>query len=210
MVNNNVFNKTQSGPQRLDVYDAKRWCVVADHAIPDVPKGTAPPGKIKAYPCTQRNFSHRSIESFKVITADWATRFPDVGEWDGAFDNWFGGIGSPSTAEVMVWTHHKYNGVLPPPNAVDVASPVISGQSYKAWRRKNGNGGDYIALVMDPMRPAGSVDLLAIFRWLVSKTWLKATDEIAAIEYGVEIANTKTPAGGPQVFWLDSYNLTAS
>jgi hypothetical protein len=58
---------------------------------------------------------------------------------------------------------------------------------------------------MNTKTPAGTLDLLAVFRWLVGKGWLKATDKVAAIEYGVEIANT---AGGPQTFRLNNYTLT--
>jgi hypothetical protein len=201
LVNNNVFSK-DAGIQTLNVYGPDSWYVVADHSRTDVP-----PGSIKSYPDTQRNFTDRTIDSFKTITAAYDMTNPTVGEWDAAFDIWINGIGSKSTAEVMVWTDHRYNGVLPPKNAVNKVTTTIDGQGYIAWRRKNGNGGDYIALVMNPLKPAGTVDLLKIFKWLVSIGWLKGTDKVAAIEYGVEIANT---AGGPQTFRLNNYQLDVS
>lgn len=175
--------------------------MVADHSKPG-----APSGSIKSYPDTQRNFTDRPIDSFTQITAAYDMTCPPVGEWDAAFDIWVGGIGSKSTAEVMIWTHHRYNGVLPPKNALESTTVTIDGQGFTAWRRKNGNGGDYIALAMNPMKPAGTVDLLKVFRWLIGKGWLKGTDKVAAVEYGVEIANTN---GGPQTFTLNSYTLIA-
>lgn len=200
-MNNNVFNKDESGDQTIHAYGPDSWYVVANHSKPG-----APPGKIKSYPDTQRNFTNRSIDSFTQITADYDMRCPPVGEWDTAFDCWVGGIGSRSTAEVMVWTDNRYNGPLPPKNALESTTVTIDGQGFIAWRRKNGNGGDYIALAMTPMKAAGSLDLLAVFRWLISKGWLKGADLVAAVEFGVEIANT---AGGPQTFTLDNYTLTA-
>lgn len=201
-VNNNVFNVDESGPQAIYATGPDSWYVVANHSKPGVP-----PGKIKSYPDTQRNFKDRTVDSFGKIVAQYSMTCPDVGEWDAAFDIWVGGIGSKSTAEVMVWTHHRYNGPLPPKNAIESTTVTIDGQGFTAWRRKNGNGGDYIALAMNPMKPVGSIDLLKVFRWLVEKGWLKGTDLVAAIEYGVEIANT---AGGPQTFTLNNYTLTTT
>lgn len=201
LVNNNVHNAAEAGTQTMYADGPGSWYVVADHS-----KAGARPGSIKSYPDTQRNFTGRSIDSFTEITAEYDMSCPPVGEWDAAFDIWIGGIGSKSTAEVMVWTDQRYNGKLPPANAVKTDTVTIGGQTFIAWTRKNGNGGDYIALVMTPVKPAGSVDLLKIFKYLVSLGWLRSTDLVAAIEYGVEIANT---AGGPQTFRLNKYVLTA-
>jgi hypothetical protein len=175
--------------------------VVADHS-----KAGARPGSIKSYPDTQRNFTDRPIESFTEITARYSMTNPAVGEWNAAFDIWIGAIGSKSTAEVMIWTDHRYNGVIPPANAIQSTTVEIDGQGYTAWWRRNGNGGNYIALAMNPLRPAGTINALKVLRWLVDVGWLKGTDKVAAIEYGIEIANT---AGGPQTFRLNSYTLTA-
>lgn len=200
LVNNNVFS-ANAGTQTMHVYGTGSWQVVANHSLPGVP-----PGSIKSYPDTQRNFTNRSIDSFTQITADYDMTCPPVGEWDAAFDVWIGGIGSKSTAEVMVWTQNRYNGPLPPGSALEAVSVTIDGQGFIAWRRKNGNGGDYIALAMNPQKSAGQLDLLAVFRWLVSKGWLRGTDLVAAVEFGVEIANT---AGSEQRFTLNSYTLKA-
>lgn len=200
LVNNNVHNTAEAGMQTLYAYSPSEWYVVADHSRTDVR-----PGSIKSYPDTQRNFTGRPIDSFSKITADYSMTNPPVGEWNACFDVWIGGIGSKSTAEVMVWTDHRYPASIPPANALE-SKRVTLDHAYTAWRRKNGNGGDYIALVMDTKTPAGSVDLLGVFNWLVSVGWLKATDLVAAIEYGVEVARTP----GPETFRLNNYVLTAT
>lgn len=200
-MNNNVHNATESGPQTLYAHSPSSWYVVADHS-----KADARPGSIKSYPDTQRNFTDRTIDSFTQIVSAYSMTNPPLGEWNAAYDIWIGAIGSKSTAEVMIWTDHRYPASIPPKNATETATVTIDGQPYKAWWRLNGNGGRYIALVMDPKKATGTVDLLKIFRWLVDKGWLKGTDKVAAIEYGVEIANT---AGGPQTFRLNNYTLTA-
>lgn len=202
-MNNNVWQtKYPVGEQTLCVYGPDNWKVVADHNY-----APTAPGAIKSYPDTQRDLNPpRAIDSFTEVVASFKFTSPDVGEWNEAFDIWLGKWGALA-GELMVWTRHRYNGPLPPKNAVQTDRPTIGGQKYIAWTRPL-NAGDprpYIALVMDPMVAEGTVDLLAIFRWLVSKGWLKGTDTIAAIEYGIEIANT---GGKPETFQLDSYELT--
>lgn len=203
-VNNNVWNATESGTQTLYAASPSKWAVVANHSRTDVR-----PGSIKSYPDTQQNYTNRPIDSFTEMTASWSTEFPAVGEWFGAFDNWVGGIGSKCTAEVMIWTHHRYNGKLPPSNATESTTVEIAGHRFVAWRRPlndKGLGQQYIALSMLDHKPVGSLDVLAVFKWLVSKGWLKGSDLVAAIEYGVEIANT---AGEERTFTVNDYTLTA-
>lgn len=204
-MNNNIWNAKQAGTQKLEVWGPGNWRTTSDHSRTDVP-----PGAIKSYPCTQRNFKDRMIASFTEVTARYDATCPPVGEWNAAFDIWLGAWGAIK-GELMVWTDHRYNGPLPPKNATESTTVTIDGQGYIAWRRPLNKDDPrwYIALAMTPMRAAGEVDLLAIFKWLVEKGWLKGTDLIAAIEFGIEQANTITPTGGPQVFWLNDYELTA-
>lgn len=174
--------------------------MVANHSRTD-----APPGSIKSYPCTQKNFN-RTVDSFTEIVSTYSMTNPPVGEWNASYDVWINGFGKGSTAEVMIWTDHRYPARIPASNATETAEVTFDGHLYKAWWRPSHPGGRYIALVMDEKTPTGSVDLLKVFRWLVTKGWLNATDKVAAIEYGVEIANT---AGAEQTFRLNSYTLTA-
>lgn len=160
------------------------------------------PGSIKSYPCTQKNFNQR-IDSFSVIESSWSMTNPPVGEWNASYDVWINGFGKGSTAEVMIWTDHRYPARIPPSNATESTKATIDGLNFTAWRRPAHPGGSYIALVLDTKSPAGALDLLAVFRWLVTKGWLQGSDKIAAIEYGVEIANTP----GPETFRLNDFTL---
>lgn len=207
LVNNNVRTdgKYLLGEQTLRVYGSDEFEVEHDHNY-----ALDAPGAIKSYPCIQRNLNPpRAIDSFTEVEASFTFTAPDDagGEWNRAFDVWTGKWGG-LTGELMVWTDHRYNGSLPPKSAVDVDHPVIAGQKYIAWKRplNKDDTRPYIALVMDPLVTEGAVDLLAIFRWCVSKGWLKGTDTIAAIEYGVELANG---AGKRRIHRLSNYTLTA-
>jgi hypothetical protein len=198
-VNNEVWNTTESGPQSIHVCSAKSWYVVANH-----PKPGADRHSIKSYPDTQKLFSNPRIGSFNTVTSTWAHEAPAVGEWNASYDIWLNNWNT----ELMIWTDHRYGGdrpaPLPPGDAQETATVTIDGQPYKAWRRSNGS---YIALVMDPMRSSGSVDLKKVFDWLVSKNWLQSTNTLQAIDYGIEIADT---GGVPRTFYLNDFSLTTN
>jgi hypothetical protein len=194
------------GSQTLSVYSPTSFKIVANHNK-NLVDPTVPPGKIKSYPCIQRNYSSRPVDSFTTLTATWSTNYPNIGEWDGAFDIWLGAWGN-ILGELMVWTHNRYNGPLPPKNAIESTSASIDGNTFVAWRRPlNPNDSRwYVALSMTNPKPEGTLDLVSVFRWLAGKGWLKATDLIAAVEYGVEIAHT----GGVEGTFLVDYTLQDS
>lgn len=201
---NEVWNTAEAGPQTLKVCDETSWFVEATHPKAGLPKDS---GSVKSYPCTQTLFPKTPLSSLKSLSLRFAHEAPALGEWNACVDAWVGGLGSASTAEVMVWTDHRYPASIPPSNALKTATLALAGVTYKAWTRKNSNGGDYIALVANEKRAAGTVDLLAVFKWLQGLGWLKATDTLAAVNYGIEISNTQLTK---QVFRMNDCTLTWS
>lgn len=201
---NEVWNTAEAGPQTLKVCDETSWFVEttqpAAHVQPDRY------GSVKSYPCTQVLFPKTPLSSFRTLTSRYAHETPEGDfEWNACYDMWVGGLGSASTAEVMVWTDHTYPGSIPPANALKTATIPLDGRTYKAWTRKNSNGGDYIALVDAQSRPHGSVDLLKVFNHLIGLGWLKSTDTLAAVNYGIEISHTNKTK---QIFRVNDFNLT--
>jgi hypothetical protein len=190
---NEVWNTTESGPQTLKVCSETSWYVEANHPR----AGSAAFGSVKSYPCTQYLFPKTPISSLKTMSLRFAHEIPAMGPkgyFNAAVDAWVGGLGEASTAEVMVWPDYVYPAQLPPSNALKTGGVTLGGISYIAWTRKNSNGGDYIALVAKDkanMRSSGTIDLLAVFKWLQGMGWLKATDTLAAVNYGIEISSTE-------------------
>jgi len=135
---NEVWNTAEAGPQTLKVCDETSWFVESTQ-----PKT----GSVKSYPCTQWLFPKTPISSLKTMSLRFAHEAPALGLWNAAVDAWVGGLGSASTAEVMVWTEYRYPASLPPSGALKTATILQDGVTYTAWTRKNSNGGDYIALV---------------------------------------------------------------
>lgn len=203
-MNNNVWNdKDQVGVQTMRVYGPDCWEVDADHNY----AAAGREGAIKSYPCTQRNFTNRTAGSFAGETARFDMTSPKDGERNNAFDIWTGKWGG-ITGEIMIWTDHLYNGPLPPKNATESTTVTIDGQGYIAWRRPLNKDDKrwYIALAMTPMKAAGEINVGNIFAWLIGKGWLKETELIAAIEFGVEIAHG---AGQKRTHRLNNFELSA-
>lgn len=197
VVNNEVWNRTEAGPQTIHVCSSSSWFVTSDQT------GSA----IKSYPDTQVLYSNPQIGSIPSMVSRWSHEAPDAGEWNAAYDIWLNGW----DRELMIWTEHRYGGSagapLPPGNAIDKATPTIDGVTYTAWRRDADTPGDrnYIALVRTSEAAAGQIDLKAVFNWLVSKGWLQNTNTLQAVDYGIEIADT---AGGPATFRLNDFHVS--
>jgi hypothetical protein len=199
LVNNNKWNEGEAGPQTIHACGFNSWYVVSDQK-----ELASNPGSVKTYPDTQKNFPDKAISSFSSIKSTYANSqsAPSSGEYNWSYDIWLNGLGNE---ELMIWTNYRYPASLPPGDAQDKATVTIDGQQYVAWKRGS-VGSRYIALAMTPQKSAGSVDLKAVFNWLVSKGWLSGTDKVSAIEYGVEVSSTN----GPQTFNLNDYSLTTS
>lgn len=200
---NEVWNTAEAGPQTIKVCSASSWFVEANHPKAGVPADRE--GSVKSYPCTQVLFSKPALSSIVSLTSKWAHEAPAAGYWNACYDIWLGGLGSASTAEVMVWTDKRYPGPIPASNALKSVKANLNGVPFTAWTRKNSNGGDYIAVVFDQNRQRGDVDLLAVFKYLASLGWIKMTDTLAAVNYGIEISSTKS---APATFWLNDFKLT--
>jgi hypothetical protein len=204
---NEVWNTAEAGPQTLYVCDESSWYVKTNQPKAGLP---ATSGSVKSYPCTQWLFPKTPISSLKTLSLDFAHEFPKKGLWNAAIDAWVGGLGSASTAEVMVWPEYIYPAKLPPANALKTDTVTIDGVTYIAWTRKNSNQGDYIALVAKDaanMRSHGTIDLLKIFKYLQGLGWLKTADTLAAVNYGVEISSTELT---DQVFRINENKLSWS
>ncbi|TDW87806.1 MULTISPECIES: hypothetical protein [Kribbella] len=199
LVNNNKWNEGEAGPQSIHACGFNSWYVTSDQK-----ELASNPGSVKTYPDTQKNFPDKAISSFGSIKSTYANSqsAPSSGEYNWSYDIWLNGLGNE---ELMIWTNYRYPGSLPPGDAQDKATATIGGHTFTAWKR-GAVGSRYIALAMTDQKAVSSVDLKAVFDWLVSKGWLSGTDKVSAIEYGVEISSTN----GPQTFRLDDYSLTTS
>ena len=192
-VHNNMWNSNEDlGPETLYACSHDNWYVVS--------KQTNNAGAVKTYPNVHKDYNDVPISSFSRITSTFAATSPHVGIYNVAYDIWTNGVASDGSTEIMIWTEN-FNQVP----AGDVAATVsLGGRAYKVWKTSDSH---YIALVPTAVVTSGSIDLLEIFKWLMSKGWLPDNSTLGQIDYGVEIVSTE---GRNATFSFTDFSITDS
>ena len=192
-VHNNMWNVFgYNVRETLSACAYNNWYVTATM---DNTKGD---GAVKTYPNVHKDYNEPAISSFSSITSTFSETSPHVGIYEAAYDIWLNGVASNGSTEVMIW-NDNYHQV--PAGSVQ-ATVTFDGRSYTVWRT-----GTYIALVADSTFTSGSVDLLAMFKWLMSKGWLASNSTIGQIDYGFELVSTN---GVPATFTVNNFSITSS
>jgi hypothetical protein len=175
-VNNDEWNASH-GPQSLNVCSPSRWYVVSDQ-----PNNA---GAVETYPDTEFDVGGRASQStepisqFRSITSSFSEAYPSAGSWDAAYDLWLNNW----SIEVMIW--NQWAGAQKYWPGVATQTLTLDGVPYRFYK----NGGE-LMFFRGSQTASGSVDILAAFRWLVSRGYVSASDVPTQLEYGVEIAST--------------------
>lgn len=170
------------------------WYVVATM---DNSKGD---GAVKTYPNSHRDFAGLpQVSSFGTITSTFAESSPDIGIYEDAYDIWLNGVGGENATEVMIWTH---NHGQTPSGSVQ-GTVTLDGRTYTVWKTT----GNYIAFVPSANFTSASMDLLAFFKWIMSKGWLSGSATLGQVDYGVELVSTN---GAPATFTISNFSVNAS
>jgi hypothetical protein len=179
--------------QTLYACSSANWYVVATM---DNSKGD---GAVKTFPNSHRDFdSAPQISSLSSITSTFAETSPGTGIYEDAYDIWLNGIGGANSTEVMIWTEN--HGQTP---SGSVAGTVtVGGRSYTVWKT-----GNYIAFVPGANFTSGTMDLLAFFKWIMSKGWIAGSATLGQVDYGVELVSTN---GAPATFAFSNFAVNAS
>lgn len=189
---NDMWNTQQTlGPQTLYVCNYDNWYAVSNQKDQQ--------GAVLTYPNVHEDFADVALNTFKTITSTFAESSPHVGIYEDAYDIWFNGFGSGHT-ELMIWVDNEKQ--LPSGNKQ--ATQAFSGHTYDAYRTSDGS---YIALVATANFTSGTIDLLEVFDWIVSKGWLASNAPLSQIDFGVEIVDT---AGAPATYTFTDFSITAN
>jgi len=175
-VHNNMWNSAYVlGPETLYACSYRNWYVVSNQS------NNA--GAVKTYPNVHKDYTNVPISSFNSITSTFAATSPHVGIYDVAYDIWTNGVATSGSTEFMIWTEN-YNQV---PSGSQAATVTFGGRTYNVWKTSS-NG--YIAFVPTVVFTSGTMDLLEIFKWTMSKGWLPSNATLGQIDFGVEIVAT--------------------
>ncbi len=173
---NNMWNMSVPlGPETLSACSYHSWYVVSNQSDSA--------GAVKTYPNVQMNFNDPAISSFTSIASTFAETSQHVGIYEDAYDIWLNGIATNGSTEVMIWVDN-WKQV---PAGSKVATAMFDGRSYDVWRTSDGS---YIAFVASATFTSGTIDLLAIFQWMMSHGYLAANATLSQIDFGIEICST--------------------
>lgn len=178
-VHNNMWNSSKYSPctETLYAWSWDNWHVVARM------NNNTGDGAVKTYPNVHKDFGNVQIGSFNSITSTFAAASPRVGIYNFAYDIWINGIAKPGCTEIMIWTEN-FNQV---PGGNHIQDMTFGGQTYKVYKRSNSG---YIAFVPTANFNSGTLDLLEIMKWTISKGWLSPKSTLNQICFGVEIVST--------------------
>jgi hypothetical protein len=189
---NNMWNTSVPlGPETLSACSYHSWYVVSNQS------NSA--GAVKTYPNVQMNFSDPQISTFTTITSRFAETSPHVGIYEDAYDIWLNGIASSTSTEVMIWVDN-WKQV---PAGSKVATATFSGRTFDVWRTSDGS---YVAFAATATFTSGTVDLLAIFHWMMAQGYLAANATLSQIDFGIEICSTE---GADATFQVTDFDITA-
>lgn len=178
--------------QTLYACSYRNWYVVANM------NNNSGDGAVKTYPNVHEDYNEKAISSFHSITSTFAEHGPHTGIYEYAYDIWLNGVASSGSTEVMVWTDNYHQE----PSGSVQASVTFGGRGYKVYK-----SGSYIAVVANSNFTSGSVDLLGIFKWIISKGWIPSSSTVGQIDYGVELVSTSS---APATFTVSNFSISAS
>ncbi len=179
-VHNNMWNSRKYSPCTSTLYAKSHanW-----HVVTKMNNNTGD-GAVKTYPNVHRDYRSVAIESFDSLTSTFAETSPHNGIYNVAYDIWINGIAKPGCTEIMIWTEN-FKQV---PGGKYVEDAKFGEQTYKVYKRSNNNG--YIAFVAATNFTSGTVYLLDLMKWTMTKGWLASTSTVNQICFGVEMVST--------------------
>jgi hypothetical protein len=199
-VNNDMWNCPQRacGRQLVWANSSSDWGVVSTMA-----KGNT---AVLAYPAVQEQFGannqpaplSNARELLSTFTEAMPTSAGTIGE--AAYDIWLNGWNT----EVMIWVDNQHQRFEQPV----VATATFHGQTFTVYRdpgTSHGYPSGPIFFVLNHNETSGTVDILAVFRWLQKSGFLTSSAGLNAVDFGWEICSTN---GGPENFAVSRYTLS--
>jgi hypothetical protein len=189
VVNNDAWSGSH-GPQTINVCSQSSWSAVSNQ--PDIG------GQVETYPDTEYfTNSTKTISAYNSITSTFAENFPMTGDSvDAGYDLWMNNW----SQEIMIWNEDAGDPTFYNTQGTPI---TIGGVNYEFIQRP---AGDEQVFIRQNQEKSGSVDILAVLNYLVSKGLLSPSDVPTQLEYGVEICGTT----GTQTFPMTGLTFNLS
>jgi hypothetical protein len=196
---NDMWNcpRRACGRQLVWANSSSDWGVVSDMA-----KGNT---AVLTYPAVQQQFGANGqpapLSSARELRSTFTESMPasagTIGE--AAYDLWL----NDWNTEVMIWVDNQHQRFYQP----IVATARFGGQTFTVYRDhgvSNGYPSGPVFFVLNHNETSGTVDILAVFRWLQRSGFLTSSAGLNAVDFGWEICSTN---GVPENFAVSRYAL---
>lgn len=190
-----------------DVSQRMRVCAPGNWSVTATADNRSGDGAVKTYPNVHRDYhdwgtGHEPrLRSFASINSRFASRSPQVGIYDGAYDIWLNGVADSGSTELMIWTDNHRQ--VPAGRVVERRLHF----SHRTWTLWATDDHHYLALV--PGRPLGhgTIALKKRFAYLVSHGYLARGSTLGQVCFGYEIVSTNATS---QRFKIDRFEVTST
>lgn len=176
-LNNGLFNPGTGSAQTMTIYGQGQWSAVSTQPV-------SPPA-VRSYPSVGYPCGW-PVSAYTSIKSRFSAVFPSGAVGETAYDIFMAGTSSAPTArttEIMIWT--DTHGATPAGSII--ATPTISGVTYNLYYSATLQVWPYYAFEAQNNFNSGTVDILAIFNYMVAQGHILASDLINTIFFGFEI-----------------------
>jgi hypothetical protein len=189
-VQQRVEHLGQPGPQTICGNSESNWEVTSNQRAGNT--------AVLTYPSVQVNYNSQdgyALSRFSSMTSSGAEQMPSVSGLDAeaAYDIWLNDLNK----EVMVWVDNHGQT----PAGSKVAAYSVSGATWDLYVTGDNS---YLAFVRQGNANSGSVDLLALLKYLERRGLLSSSDTLWQVNFGFEISST---GGRPASFSVTHYSL---
>jgi hypothetical protein len=189
------------GPESVHVCSASSWYVESQEPA----NNTA----VLTFPGVQDNFGTGkgvAISSYKSMTSTYAFVIPNIGDYEMTYDIWLNGEASAGCTEIMIWLD---NHGQTPAGSVVHSNVAVGGSTFNVWRSTSGSWQTISFETTSSFSPtaSGTVDLLAIYNYVVQQGWMAASSALYQIGFGPEICST---GGQNETFYINDFTITSN
>jgi len=187
------------GSQTIWANSFSNWGVWANH--PNT-------GGIKAYPnCTR--YVGKALSALASCKSSFNATTPSGGAWESTYDIW----DSNNAHEIMLWMNwtgavgpiaSSYNSSGQP--VATYSNISVGGHTWNIYTGSNGSNAVY-SFLRTSKTNSGTVDVLAIFKWLQSKGLL-GNVTLGNVQYGFEITSSYGTNGAGLNYTTNSYSVS--
>jgi hypothetical protein len=185
-VRNDVWG-SGAGPQTIWANSYSDFGVWADH--PNT-------GGIKSYPHSAKAVN-KKLSALGRVSSSFEVNRPGSGAYETAYDIW----ANNNAYETMLWMNKQ--GAVGPLGSKQTTA-TVGGHTWDVYKGSNGSN-DVFSFVRTSNTNSGTVDVLAVLKWIQSKGWFGDVT-LGEVQFGFEI----TSAGGGLNFTTNSYSVSSS